>query len=246
MTPFPDLPVCVRNLRQVAADGPFGCIGIARDDGLVDGLMCAISDHVLTRVLQRDCPLFGQPSDNGLMQGREYGISRNQRQNVMERHVGAFESGDVAERLSVRVERVFELPKVRLRRMLCRIAGKPHLEHGPRFLEVTDAIGRGEQMTRRSGKRFEHDFRRRHGHARALAAAHGHQPHLVKGKQSFAHGRPADTEQLHQIPLGGQLIAGCVLPFLDHRLQPRRDVLVELAALDDLRRPWYTYHTKRA
>lgn len=243
---FPDFPVCARDLRQVAADGPLGCVGIARDDSLVDGLMCAISDHVLTRVLQRNRPLFGQPGDNGLMQGREYGISRNQRQNVVERHVRAFESGDVAESQSVCVERTSELPKVRLRRMLGGIAGKAHFEHGSRFLEVAHAIGRGEQMTRRSGKRLEHDLRRRHGHTRALAAAHGHQSHLVKRKQSLAHGRPADTEQLHQIPLGGQLIAGGVPPLLDHRLEPRRDVLVELATLNGLRCLWYTYHTTQA
>lgn len=131
-------------------DGLFGAVGIAGSDGAVNLLVRAIGDHVLARLLQRDRPLLGQPGDNRLMQGGEYGIARNQRQHIVERDVGALERGGIAERLPVGIERACELQEIRPRRMFGRMAGESHLEHGSRLLEVAHAIGCGQQVPGRA------------------------------------------------------------------------------------------------
>lgn len=241
---FPYCPIGPRDLCQVDPNGAFGAVGIARGDGVVDRLVRTISHHVLARLLQRNRPLLGQPGNDRLVQCREDRIARDQREHIVERHVGPFKSCDTAERLTVGVERALELAEVRLRRIFGGMAGQPDFEHGARLLKMAHTLGRSEQMARRPGQGVEHDLRRGHGDARPLAAVDGHHSHLLERKQRLAHGRTADSEQLHQVAFGRQLIAGRVAPFLDHFLQPRRDILVELASLNDPLGFWYTYHTR--
>lgn len=227
------------------AHDAFRPVGIACRDGVVDLLVRPAGDELLAGRAQRRAPLFRQPRDDRLVDGGEDRIARNERQDVVERHVGPLESIEIVERLAVGLERPLEFGQVRLARMLGCVPGEADLEEETRLLKVADAVGRCQEMSRRAGQRLEDNLRRRLRDPRPLAAVDRHQPHLLQREQRFAHRRPADAEVPHQLALGRQLVARRIVAFVDHRLEPAGDLLVELAAANGAG-VWYTYHTSRS
>ena len=239
-------PISLCDLIEMSAHSALGPVGVARRDGLVDRRVGPVGDKLLTGYAQGDGPLLGQPGHDSLVDRGEDRVAGNHRQHVVERHVGALERIEVVQGLPVCIERIPKRFDVRGGRVLGRVARQPDLEEGARLLEVAHAVGRTQQVPRRAGQRFEDHLRRRLGDARPLAAVDRHQSHLLQREQGLAHRRPADAELLHQLALRRQLIAGRVVPLLDHRLKAARDFLVEPAPTDSAKVDWYTYHTSQS
>ena len=236
-------PIGFCDLVEMGAHGTLGPVGVVRRDGLVDRRVGPVGDELLAGHAQGDGPLLGQPGHDRLVDRGEDRVARNHRQHIVERHVGAFEGMEIVEGLPVCIERALEGVDVLGRRVLGRIARQTDLEEGARLLEVAHAVGRPQQVPRRTGQRFEDYLGRGLCHAGPLAAVDGDESHLLQGEQRLAHRRTADPELLHELALGGQLIAGRILTLLDHRLETTRDFFVETAAPDGAELGWYTYHT---
>ena len=238
-------PISLRDLVEMGTHRTLGPVGAARRDGLVDRRVGPVGDELLARHAQGDGPLLGQPSHDRLVDRGEDRVARNHRQHVVECHVGALEGIEIVEGLPVCIERALEGIDVLDGRMLRRVTREADLEEGARLLEVTHAIGRPQQVSRRTGQRFEDHLGRGLSDASALAAVDRHQSHLLEREQRFAHRRPADAELLHQFALGRQLVARRIATLLDHRLEAAGDLLIESTAADRAQLDWYTYHTSQ-
>jgi len=230
----------------MAADNALGAVGIARGNGLIDLLMRPTGDEFLARLAQRDGSLLGEPGDHRLMNGRKHRIARDQREDVVEGDVGPLERVYVVQRQPVGFERCPQLGNVVIARMGRGVTGETDFEEIPRFLEMPDAIRCRQEVASGARQGFNDHLGRRLRHPRPLAAADGDEAHLLEREQCFANRRPPDAELLHEVAFRRQLIARQILPLVDHRLEATGHFLVELAAPDDARDFWYTYHTRRS
>ena len=239
-------PISLRDLVEMGTHRTLGPVGAARRDGLVDRRVGPVGDELLARHAQGDGPLLGQPSHDRLVDRGEDRVARDHRQHVVECDVGPFERMQIVDGLTVGLERALQGVEIIGGGVLRGVARQADLEEGARLLEVTHAIGRPQQVSRRTGQRFEDHLGRGLSDASALAAVDRHQSHLLQREQRLAHRRPADAELLHQIALGRQLVADRIPALVDHRLEAARDLFIEPAAPDDAEVRWYTYHTRQS
>ncbi len=88
----------------MASHGVLGAVGIARRDGLEDGLMARMVHLVDARAAPHGAPVLDEPFHIGLVDRRIDGVARDPVEDGMKGRIGLVEPGRVADGFAVRLE----------------------------------------------------------------------------------------------------------------------------------------------
>ena len=119
--------VAARHEFEMIAHGRLGAVGIAGRDRIEDRPMGLVGNQIDAR-RQRRLALFEQPFGESRVNSGENRIARNERQDVVESDIRALETGKIAYRFAIVLQRRLEIGKILFRRMDGGVARQPGFE----------------------------------------------------------------------------------------------------------------------